>query len=399
MPVVEFAPVNHKVLAWARTEGGWLPEQVAKSLNVKPERVVSWERGERKPTYRQAEGLARFYHRPLSVLFQAEPPELPPLAAEYRRLPGVEVGAESPALRLAVRQMLNRRTVALELLEELGERTAEFDLAAQLNESHAAVGKRLRERLGLSLDSQFGWASQWEAWRAWRAASEEAGVLVFQFTKVALEEARGLSLLDWPLPVVGINGKERVPEAKIFTLLHELVHLMLVRGQEEQPALLEKRNSAEWSAVERFAESAASHALLPEEALVEAVGAARAADRAWSINEIQRLARRFWITPLALATRLRESGFMSWASYQEWRNRWTEFVATLPTRRGGFATPAEKTVGRAGRAFVKLVLEAMSAKRITSVDAARYLDLRFHHFDRLRALLVGPGQGAAGDAW
>lgn len=397
MPTAEFAPVNPKVLAWARTEGGWLPEQVAKSLHVKPERVIAWEEGERKPTFRQTEHLARFFHRPLSIFFLPSPPELPPLAADYRRLPGVNVGAESPALRLAIRQMLSRRAVAIELLDELGERVAVFDLVAHLSESPAVVGMRLRSRLGVTLDAQLGWSSEWQAWRAWRAAAEEAGTLVFQFAKVTLREARGVSLLDWPLPVIGINSKERIPEAKIFTLLHELVHLMLARGQEEKPALLEGRNAAEWSAVERFAESAASHALLPEDALTQAIGAARRSVAAWSISEVQRLARRFRITPLALATRLRESGFMSWTDYQDWREQWGKFVTTLPVRGGGFATPAEKVIGRTGKPFVKLVLEAMSANRITSVDAARYLDLKFQHFDRLRALLGGPGEMANGD--
>lgn len=398
MPATELAPVNPKVLAWARTEGGWSPEQVAKTLHVKPERVVAWEQGARKPTFRQIENLARFFHRPLSVFFQPAPPELPPLAAEYRRLPGVEVGAESPALRLAIRQMLNRRALALDLLQELGEGVRLFDLVAHLNESPSAVGARLRAALGVSVESQLAWANEWQAWREWREAAEAAGVLVFQFAKVTLEEARGLSLLDWPLPVVGINAKERLPEAKAFTLMHELVHLMLVRGHEEQPALTERRSAAEWSAVERFAETAASHALVPEEALQQAVGPARATDQAWGIAEVQRLARRFRITPLALATRLRESGFMSWQRYHEWRAEWAEYVASLPKRVGGFATPAEKAVGRAGRPFVKLVLEALDANRITSVDAARYLDLKFQHFDQLRALLRGPGERKAGDA-
>ncbi len=395
MSATEFAPVNPKVLAWARTEGGWRPEQVAKTLNVKPERIVAWEQGERNPTFRQVEKLARFFHRPLSVFFQAAPPELPPLGAEYRRLPGVEVGAESPALRLAIRQMLNRRALALDLLQELGESAPTFDLAARFDEGPATVGVRLRERLGVSIEAQLGWANEWQAWRAWRGAAEAAGVLVFRFVKVPLEEARGLSLLHWPLPVVGINGKERVPEAQAFTLMHELVHLMLVRGHEEQPALLEKRDTVEWSAVERFAEAAASHALVPEGALSQGVDQAH---RDWTIVEVQRMARRFRISPLAMATRLRESGFMSWQRYHDWRSKWTEFVATLPRRGGGFATPAEKTMGRAGRPFVRLVLEAMETNRITSVDAARFLDLRFQHFDQLRMLLRGPGEGTTGDA-
>ncbi len=58
--------------------------------------------------------------------------------------------------------------------------------------------------------------------------------------------------------------------------------------------------------------------------------------------------------------------------------------------------PMEKAVNRAGRPFAQLVLEALSANRITSMDAARYLDLKFEHFDKLRAhLTAGPGDTAS----
>ena len=42
---------------------------------------------------------------------------------------------------------------------------------------------------------------------------------------------------------------------------------------------------------------------------------------------------------------------------------------------------------------MQLVLEALDANRITSVDAARYLDLRFEHFGKLRDVL---SQGSIG---
>lgn len=107
------------------------------------------------------------------------------------------------------------------------------------------------------------------------------------------------------------------------------------------------------------------------------------------------MARRFWITPLAMATRLRESGLMSWGRYHAWRSEWQDYVSTLPTRSGGFATPAEKTFNRYGRPFVQLVLEAMSVNRITSVDAARYLDLKYQHFDQLKNIVNGPASAGA----
>ena len=114
------ALVNPSLLTWAREQSGYSPGPVAKRLNVKPERLLAWERGELKPTVRQAQALARFYHRPFGLFFLPQPPVLPPLAAEYRRLPGVTPGVESPDLRVALRGMSLRRDVALELLEEMG---------------------------------------------------------------------------------------------------------------------------------------------------------------------------------------------------------------------------------------------------------------------------------------
>ncbi len=395
MPAPQLAPVNPRVLVWARQDSGWALEDVAKKLAIKVERLRAWESGEKKPTVRQVQNLAKFLHRPLSTFSQPNPPDLPPLAAEYRRLPHVVPGEESPLLRLALRQMINRRQAALDLFDELGDSVPVFQGVAHLSEMPAAVGQRLRQLLGLDDAAQLAWASEWQAWRAWRAAVEAAGVLVFQFTKVELEEVRGLSLLDAPLPVVGINSKERVPEAKAFTLLHEVVHLMLAAGHEELPALTEKRTGPQWLDIERFAESAASNALLPE-ALLQAHAAPMVGNAGnWTLQEVRRLARRFWITPLAMATRLRESGLMSWGRYHVWRSEWQDYISTLPKRGGGFATPAEKTFNRYGRPFVQLVLEAMNINRITSVDAARYLDLKFQHFDQLKNIVNGPGNMVA----
>jgi Predicted Zn peptidase len=378
--------INPHLLTWAREESGYPVERVAKRLQVKPERFEAWEQGELKPTMRQVVDLAQFFHRPLSIFFMSTPPELPPLAAEYRRLPGVKPGHESPELRLALRQMLTRRDNALNLSGELDESVSNFMLRARLNESPVAIGNRLRAELHVTIDEQLQWHNEYRAWNSWRAAAESLGILVFQFTKVSLLEARGLALLRMPFPVVGINGKE-IPEAKSYTLLHEVIHLMLASEKQEVPALHEKRSAKEWDKVERFAEIASSHALIPEVALKAEIQSAGLENSGWGIDETRSIARRFRVTPLAMATRLRESGYLTWKSYREWRNAWDAYVASLPPRKGGFATPEIKAINRNGRPFTQLVLEALSANRITSIDASRYLNLKFEHFDKLRTLL------------
>ncbi len=377
------ALVNPTVLSWARQESGYPPEPVAKRLNVKLERLLAWERGESKPTVRQAQDLAKFYRRPFGVFFLPQPPALPPLAAEYRHLPGVRPGDESPEFRLALRVMSQRREVALELNEELGAPVEEFRITAHLSESTAAVGARLREALGITADEQFAWTSDWQAWRRWREAVETASVMVFQFPKVSLAQARGVTLFKFPLPAIGINSKESSPGARSFTLLHELTHLALAVGSEERAALGETRDDDGWLEVERFAEEAASAALIPSDMLSAFLRKMNVPPDGWDLALMRSLASKFNTTPLAMATRLRAVGTLSWNGYNRWKTEWNQYLDTLPKRKG-FALPVGKTMGRSGRPFVQLVLEALDMNRITAVQASRYLDLRFDHFEKLR---------------
>lgn len=391
------AMVTPTVLAWARRESGFRPEPVAKRLNIKAERLLAWEQGDRQPTLRQVQNLAKFYHRPIGVFFLPQPPSISPLSAEYRRLPNVHPGSESPELRLALRIMSQRREVAIELGRELGHPEIPFDLAAHLDEASADVGDRLRSHLGIEFREQLAWKNEWQALRRWREAVEALGVLVFQFPKVSLEQARGVSLLHFPFPVVGINSKEASPAAKSYTLMHELAHLALAYGHEEQVASQERRDDPAWATVERFAEEVASAILIPADALNGFLAKMSVPREGWDVSLVRRLAYTFRVTPLAMATRLRSVGAMTWDGYGQWKERWGAYVATLKPRRGGSATPVDKTLGRAGRPFVRTVLEAMDANRITVVEACRYLDLRFDHFEKLRGeLWGGPGSGSSG---
>lgn len=390
------ALVNPSLLVWAREEAGYAVEAVADRLKVPADLLRAWENGTEKPSVAKAQSLAKLYHRPFGVFYLPQKPNTPPLAAEYRRLPGVKPGVESPELRLALRLLSWRRDAALELSETLGIRLDDFAASLKLTDSPAVAGAKLRALLGVSPQEQLGWRNEWQAWRAWRTVVEQAGVLVFQFPKVPLEQARGVSLLRFPLPAIGINSKESAPGARAFTLLHELVHLALAAGREETTALNERRDDAAWAEVERFAEETASAVLVPAELLQAQLEAFRVPRDGWDVPLVRRLAATFRITPLAMATRLRAEGELTWSGYGRWKESWLAYLGTLAPRRGGFASPVDKTLGRAGRPLVKLVLEAMDSNQITAVDAARYLDLGLHHFDELRAALR-PGPGASAD--
>lgn len=386
------ANVTPRLLEWAREQSGLSVEAVARRLRVDPAKVAGWETNAGRPTVRQTMMLAKLFRRPFGLFFLEEPPVVTPLGAEYRRLPGVKPGAESPEFRLAVRLMVERRQLALELGPDA---FPSFEVAARMSEGILAVSERFRTALDVSVETQFAWRDEWVAWRRWREAVENIGVLVFQFPKVPLKEVRGTALLHFPLPAIGINSRESSPGARVFTLMHELVHVALGRGNDEDVAIRESRSEDAWLEIERFAEETASHIIIPPSALNDVLRSTDHGSSGWDVAAVRALARRFRVTPRAMATRLRSAGVMTWARYRAWLEEWERFVESLPQRKGGIATPVDKTLGRAGRPLTQLVLEALDSNRITAVDASRFLDLRFDHFEALRTeLATGNGSPA-----
>ena len=159
---------------------------------------------------------------------------------------------------------------------------------------------------------------------------------------------------------------------------------MVFAGRAEAVAAEDRHSVSAWTEVERFAEVAASHAFVPEPLLqVEFRDAADALDLT-TAKGMAAFARRFWMSPLALAVRLRESRLITPGAYRDWKAKWDAYVDALPPRKGGPSSPAQKTMGRCGRPFVQMVIEAMEMNRISSLQATRYLDLGLGHFQELR---------------
>lgn len=338
------ALLNPAMLKWSREEAGYSPATAAAHVKVRMDKLLEWESGNSLPTLRQAENLAKFYHCSYSLFCLSSPPVTKPLAAEYRRLPGITPGEESPELRFALRQMLHQRRLSVWLTDDLGERLEPFTVQVHLTEEPESAAARLRKALGMTKDAQHAWRDEFQAWRAWREAVERLGVLVFQFSNVAPEEIRGISVLDFPAPVIGVNAKE-IPASKPFTLLHEFVHLALANAREERPALEERRPENEWGGVERFAEEVAGAILLPRALLCEdGTISTHRIHNPWPLPDIRGLARRFKVTPLAMITRLLRTGQCSPKAYKQWKSEWDAYLKAHPPKPSfGIATPAKFT--------------------------------------------------------
>lgn len=387
--------VNHEILAWARSEAGYTVDQAADAIGMPAAKLAAWEKNEAQPTLRQAEALAKVYDLSFSIFSLPEPPKTVPVSAEHRRLPGIKAGAESPQLRKALRRLARRRRLALFLADELGDRLPDFNLSCRLDERPDEVAFRFREALGISIESQLKWPSEFVAFRAWRAAVEELGALVCQFSGKDLTETRGAAIVQFPLPVVAISSKE-IPLSKPFTLLHEVTHLALAAANQEAPAASDDRPESEWLKVERYCESVAAGVLMPEPSIRDDADL-HLAVQGDNVDAVRRMARRYKVTPTAVATRLLWLQMMPHKRYNHWKSLWESYCAAHPSKPGfGIATPAEKAVTRAGPYFTSLVLSALSHDRISGPDASNYLGVSFEHVNLLREGWIAKPAGLAG---
>ena len=81
-----------------------------------------------------------------------------------------------------------------------------------------------RSQSGISTAEQFAWTSTSEAFRSWRGHLKDQGILVMQLT-MGKNNIRGFGAWDDYAPSVAVNTAYH-PTAWIFTLFHEVAHLL-----------------------------------------------------------------------------------------------------------------------------------------------------------------------------
>ncbi len=394
MPERVEALVNRALLSWARDSAGYTIEQAAKKAQVKPERLTSWEQGDARPSIPQLRKLANAYKRPLAVFYLPAPPwEFSPMR-DFRRLPGEVAGQQSPELRRMIRQAHLRRDVGLDLYRRVEGEPPEFTATATLTDDPEALGERIRAYLGISYSEQVRWPSDYEALHRWRAACERSGVLVLQATDVDPREARGFSISDTPLPAVILNISDTV-RARIFTMLHELTHLMLREAglcdlDDEQARPPEELRA------EIYCNHVAGAAIVPSgHFLAEPEVVRQNNPIGWTDDVIVMLAHRYHASREVIVRRLLILGRTTPDFYQrkceqyrqEYREREEE---RAEEEHPGFAPPYIVNLSAAGPLFTRLVVDAYNREIITSSDLSDYLDVRLKHLSKIqRAALSG----------
>lgn len=226
------ALINAEMLSWARERAGLSVLVLAEKLQQPEDKVIAWEDGESRPTFRQAQQFAQQVHVPFGYLFLREPPEdelpIPDLRTVGDHAPrGISVD-----LKDVLRDVLRRQLWYRDYQMAMDESVVAVVGRAKGAMPAAEIVADMREWLEVPPHPERG---NWEAYfRDLVQRIERLGILVMRSGIVGnntrrvlnVEEFRGFAIADPFAPVIFINAAD-VPEARLFTLVHELVHIWL----------------------------------------------------------------------------------------------------------------------------------------------------------------------------
>lgn len=375
-------PLNGDVLAWAREESGLSRDELASKVKVGEADIASWEDGETLPTKGQFTRLVNALKRPSALFFLPNRPTRGAVPTSFRRAPGLgnhQLNASE------VRQIRWARRLQDLVSWVLRDReNDEISLRKfQTERPPDEAASYFRSLVNIPPAEQLEWDNPREGFRAWRAALEEFGIIVLQLS-LGKEGIRGFSAWDKYAPLVAVNTAYH-PTARIFTLFHEVGHLLT---RTDAACLRFILPSDPELGAERWCERFSADFLMPEEALRQ-VAARFGLDGRTSpdFETARRLARRLKVSTRALSLRLQELGLAPAWFYASVERQLADLDWNPRGGGGGGQPRPEKRLGQLGTRIPEVLLQAGYTGRLNRLDLADYLNLTTGQVEELGSLV------------
>lgn len=375
------AIVTPEVLRWARGLDRITLEEIALKLKVDVAKIEAWENGSEYPTLPQAKRLAKQYRVPFAYLYLPDTPQKTKRLdkVDYRTFGNWGIEEMSRELRWFLRDVEERRDTMIELYQEAEQEPLSFTLNLPVDSTEEAFAIELRKILSLNDDNQIKFRKPEVALSYCIAKLEEQDFLVFQAVKIQPEEMRGLSVAYDTFPIIALNRKDE-PSARLFTLLHELVHIVTRTSGICNDMSQDKSNISQ---MELFCNKIAGLALVPTELLLQ--NKHMRSIRKYGLDDtyISAIARDFAVSREVILHRLWDIGIIEKISYFDILKRYSdEYIAYKNRRKAdGFLPPALDKGTQVGKLYTKTVMSAYHADKLSPREASScLLGLRIKHF-------------------
>ena len=378
-------PISASVLVWARDEAGLTEADLAERIKLPVEDIEAWEAGSALPTKGQFSKLVKELRRPSAVFFLPEPPVAAGMPTSLRSAPALAGRKLGPSEARQIRWARRLQELMSWILRD--EQREPVDLAlysTQADPTAAAAIERVRS--DVAVDEQMSWKSSSEAFRAWRGCLEDQNVLVLQLN-MGKHNIRGFGVWDDHAPLVAVNTAYH-PTARIYTLFHEVGHLLTRTDAACQSFVVPDRRDV---TLERWCEQFAAAFLVPEDGLRKvAASYGVSSNSPTSEPDTARLiAGRFSVSTRAAAIRLQELGLAETTLYSQVVTQFAQRDWNDASGGGGGGRPSPaKRIGQLGTRLPTTLLSAAERGRLTTRDLADFLDLTTGKLDDLRGMLL-----------
>jgi Zn-dependent peptidase ImmA (M78 family) len=371
--------VEPAVLIWARESIGMSLDEVSKKIKgVTTNTIKEWEKQDSvvRPTFAHIERLSKIYKRPLSAFLLPTPPKEPPFPKDFRKRPSEEKQSLKPKTYLAIRKARRFQYSAIELINELGQESKKLSIKARPSDNPETLAEKVRMQFGIKGFPRRASFTKEAALDVWIKTLENNGILVFQISITKNKEIRGFSLIDEDVPVIVLRRSDET-SAKIFTLFHELAHLLLREGG---ICDLEESDISH----EKFCNHFAGAFLVPKDKLLNhSIVKAEARTREWPENLLRNIARDFNVSKEVILRRLLILGLTSREYYlkkhKEWKSKYKK-----PFGRRDEKTEIKICLQERGKKYTSMVFDAYERKKIDEMSVADYLGVTSDKIPRVK---------------
>lgn len=380
------ALITPRLLIWARERIDMSTDLAAKAVGVTTEKYQNWEQGEGLPTVNQAKKLARKIKIPYAWLFLTDPPEKYklPKNTDYRTLANQAVSDSSLELKYLVADVTMRRDAMIELYTEMDIPLLRFERYTDANTSdNTTIAQTIRNLLDITLDRQQKFKNSNIAFNFYMEALSEIGILVFQSGKIDKSVMRGLSIYDPIFPIIVVNRKDEY-NARIFTLMHEFVHILTRTPGICDTLNIERQNRFD---IEIKCNKIAAEALVPKDALIADLNWGLIQQYGWDDDLIKKIAQRFSVSREVIIGSLLTIGKIEFDFYYRKLTQYAdeyEQYKRQQSKKDGFLPPSTDICSQVGKLYARTILNAYNQEKITPRDASQFLSgLRLQHFNKV----------------
>lgn len=367
------AIVTPEVLSWARGLDKITVNEIAQKIKVDTAKVLAWENGSEYPSLVQAKNLAKQYRVPFAYFYLPDTPKRTKRIekVDYRTFGNLSVTEMSRELRWFLRDIEDRRDTMIELYNEVQVEPTALTLNIPVETTEERFAEQIRVFLSLTNELQIKFRKPEAALSYCISKLEEKDFLVFQAAKIQPEEMRGLSLAYEIFPVIALNRKDE-PSARLFTLFHELVHILSRTSGICNDINMGKKQQGD---LELFCNKIAGLSLVPTDRLRQNKNVLFMQKYGVDDIHISALARDFAVSREVILHRLWDVKVIGQKIYFEILNRYTKEYLDYKKRKktNGHLPPALDKGTQVGRLYTKTVLAAYNADKLTPREASNYL--------------------------